>query len=75
MKKALADRSGKARTGELVRVMNEVRKRGPGKVRLAWVKARCVGIPGGERADERAKFYTRVVGLEGLTKGGISNTS
>ena len=30
-----------------------------------------MGIPGNERADERAKFYTRVMGPEVLTEGRI----
>ena len=39
-------------------------------MRLAWVKAH-VGIPGNERADGQAKFFTKVVGPEILIKGGI----
>ena len=45
-----AGKTGKARSGELVRVMKEVRN---------------------ERADQTAKFYTKVVGPEVLTEGGI----
>ena len=50
--------------------MGEMRKRQrQGKeVRLAWVKA-YVGIPGNERADVQAKFYTMVVRQEVLTEG------
>ena len=65
-----AGKTGKARSGELVRVMKEVRKRG--NVRFAWVKAH-VGIPGNERADQAAKFYTMVVGPEVL--GGDQTTA
>ena len=66
-----AGRTGKVRTGELVRVIKEIKERqrmGHG-VRLAWVKAH-MGIPGNERVDERAKFFTSVVGLEVLTERG-----
>ena len=43
---------------------------GPGKVRLAWMKAH-VGIPANERADDRAKFSTRAVAPKVLIDGGI----
>ena len=33
-----------------------------------------MGIPGNERADERAKFFTQVVRPEVLTAGGKQNT-
>ena len=64
-----AGRTGKARTGELARVLREVKKRevqrqqsgGGSGVRFAWVRAH-VGIPGNGRADQQAKFYTRVAG-------------
>ena len=61
-----AGRTGKARSRELVRVMREVRRRG--NVRFAWAKAH-VGIPGNERADQLAKFYTRVVRRSSLRVG------
>ena len=62
-----AGRMGKARTGELARVLREVKKRevqrrqsGKGsRVRFAWVEEH-VGILGNERADRQAKFHTRV---------------
>lgn len=43
-------------------------------VRLACVKA-YVGIPGNEKADEGAKFFTKVVGSEVLTGGGLHSNS
>ena len=66
-----AGRIGKARSRELVRVMKEVRKRG--NVRFAWVKAH-VGIPGNKRADQAAKFYTKVVGPEASLRAGLNNS-
>ena len=30
-----------------------------------------MGIPGNERADQAAKFYTKVVGIQVFIKGGI----
>ena len=63
-----AGRTGKVRSRELVRVMREVRIRKD--VRFVWVRAH-VGIPGNERADQQAKFYTKVVGPEVLTEGWI----
>jgi len=53
-----AGRTGRARTGELKEVVEEVRKRqenlGPDAVRFAWVKAH-VGTRGNEKADQMAK--------------------
>ena len=67
-----AGSSGKARSGELVRVIREVKKRQRvrQRVRLAWVKAH-IGIPGNERADGQAKNFTKVVRPEILTERGI----
>ena len=39
-------------------------------MRFAWVKAH-VGIPGNKRAAKQAKFFTKVIGPEVLTEGGI----
>ena len=39
--------------------------------REAFLGQAYVGIPGNERADERAKFFTKVLGSEVLTEGGI----
>ena len=66
-----AGRIGESQDRGAVRVMNEVRKRQVqerGQVRLVRVKAH-VGIPGNERANERAKLYTRREGPEVLTEG------
>jgi len=53
-----AGRTGRARTGELKEVVEEIRKRqqnlGPDAVRFAWVKAH-VGTRGNEKADRMAK--------------------
>ena len=49
-------KTGKARTGELDRVMNEMRKR---------------QRQGAGAGNEWARFYTKVVGQEILTEGGI----
>ena len=53
-----AERTGRARTGELKDVVEKVRKRqenlGPNAVRFAWVKAH-VGTHGNEKADQMAK--------------------
>ena len=39
-------------------------------MRFAWVKAH-VGIPSNERVYQEANFYTKMIGLEVLTKQGI----
>lgn len=67
-------KAGNARMGELVRVMREVRKRRSRghRVRFSWVTGKAhVGIPGNERANERAKFFTKVVGSDVFTEGRI----
>jgi len=54
-----AGRTGRARTGELKEVVEEIRKwqknLGPDAVRFAWVKAH-VGTRGNEKADQMAKL-------------------
>lgn len=53
-----ARRKGKARTWDLVRVMQQVKERtdqrGAGAIRFAWVKVH-IGLPGNERAGQLAK--------------------
>ena len=54
-----AGRTGKARTRDLRKVVQEIRRRqdflGPGAVRIGWVKAH-VNIFGNEKADKQAKM-------------------
>ena len=64
-------RTGNDRTGELVRVMNWMRKRqGQGRAGKSE-NGLGKGTRGNERADGRAKFYIRMVGPEVLTERGI----
>ena len=50
-----AGRTGKARSSHLKKVVDEIGVRGPGMVKLRWVKAH-IGILGNEAADVLAKM-------------------
>ena len=66
-----AGRTGKAKTGELVRVMREVTQDAPGEEapgEICLGEGAC-GHSGHERADQQAKLYTQVVGPKVLTEG------